>query len=1850
MHDAVVAEARGRNADGPASAGWIAGAHLLALWTFAVAQPILDLVGRQPDFLVAQRLTGAPLALLAVGGTLGIPALLASPLLVRRALASRAGRLWADGARTMLAAAFILQLLHWLPGAAALALSLAGGAGIGILLNRYRVFSNAVAIGAVAAIVAPALFLLRPGVRGLVATGAATQFEPDAAIAAAPPLQSEMPIVLVVFDELPTSSLQRPDGSIDDRRFPSFAALARGADWYPRAVTVGLQTSKAVPALLTGTLPQSDTTAYYSDHPSNLFSWLASRGGYRVVAHETVSHLCPPAICGETRPDPWRQLPRAVEDLSVVYGHLLLPPALRTNLPSVSHAWTGFRADRRIADAGRGRAAGGVLDQNIPRLVDDFLRRIGEGSGRSTLYYLHLNLPHRPWKYLPSGREYTPAGTPANPPGFEERTLPDDEWRTIHGLQRHLLQVGYADRVLGRILDRLRSAGIYERALIVVASDHGHSFRPGQLRRSPAAANVEDVLEVPLLVKRPGQIAGAVFDHLVRTVDVVPTIAAELGARPPWPVDGKPLSDRSPREARVCCFRDGDAARSFRTDPIRRQQTLDRLARLFPDRGAGESADPFRGVFEAGPRPDLLGRPTRGLIRNAASGGDAASGATAIIEGRSAYRNVRPESGFVPSMVGGRIEPAVADGTQLAISVDGTVRATAETFTHQGTSRFAALIEERRLTAGSHEIGVYAIGRDDPPGDRVRTVLTPLPSGGQAPRLVVEAGRLRGVSLSDDLHLKRVDHLFQSDVQARTGGFQGRLLSRPGESVLPAEEFFVFGNPDLLYRGLDDPSRRRVRKRGDGREQMLFRIFLPAALLDGEEVRLLARMGREVQQLYPPRLPGAGGFELSHDARGRQVLLRRLPNAPDAPPEHIPVESAASGIVGFVDGWDRDGERILGWAADRRDLGGHLEIAAFLAGREFWVGTTGIRHSNAFEQAGHLQSGFGIFDERVSIRNPTPTTADLAAIEREGLVVHAISRRHVAARLPFEYRPLERNPEGVEVLPVSDGRRLPVQPPRDGFGGTIDSLSRPARRTLIEGWAGDLERGERPRQIVIYRDGEFLVSLGTNRGSTRRSREPRRPWTSPHRLPGRGAGSSGSGDLRRNASRVRHHAPGRGRRTAPPGIFGPASMTAPAAGRDAGDPASPARSVRRRRLFAASAWAAFGVFAVWFAARLVPNLGLRLRFEDQLIVLRYARNLAEGDGLVYNVGERVMGFTTPLFTVLSSAFVILGGEWAAAWQNGFGVLCMLGTAALAARLLVRVGAGAAAPLAVALVTFNPAVAYNYLYVGMEIHLFALLFLLALDLHLSERATAAAVASALLFLTRPEGALLAVMLVAHRWFHRRRAPVAPALAALATALPWLLFAALYYGDVLPKTLGAKEGESIVSPWRYLDLVREAYAGAGGSLLAVWSPSLAGTIAGPLLLVALLIVGATALLRRRPALWPLIAFPLCSLLGYAAIGSLPGYTWHYYTLNVLGAILLALGVHAALAGTGRLCRRAAELLPATVRISPRHRRLAAVVLTGVPILALTLPVLRDTSRQIGHRVEPNAREQRLEDIGRWLAERYEPSTSVLVREIGHVGWVSGLRIVDRGGLVTPGLRYDVPRPRRDREVPAGPAAPAGRQLRRPGPPRRGRLPREPRLRTGRGLRPRAGVEPSLAGRTRFPLAARRRRVPLRGRAERRRPPRGRASVPPRRRRRRTAEPHPHRPSPGRRRRRARRRAPTTRPRTGRGRGRLRGQRLHPRRAAGPPRRRRGCPVHRRRDDGSPARRSPAARSGRPLRDRPSRTAASRSEPRPTGSSSSAKASSPTPCRGAGRPAGCASPTCLSSWNPGISRSCRPPTAAA
>ena len=74
--------------------------------------------------------------------------------------------------------------------------------------------------------------------------------------------------------------------------------------------------------------------------------------------------------------------------------------------------------------------------------------------------------------------------------------------------------------------------------------------------------------------------------------------------------------------------------------------------------------------------------------------------------------------------------------------------------------------------------------------------------------------------------------------------------------------------------------------------------------------------------------------------------------------------------------------------------------------------------------------------------------------------------------------------------------------------------------------------------------------------------------------------------------------------------------------------------------------------------------------DDAFITFRYSRNLLEGNGFVYNVGNRVLGTTTPLFTILMATIGgILGDDypWYALFVNAIadslsvGLLFLLGT-------------------------------------------------------------------------------------------------------------------------------------------------------------------------------------------------------------------------------------------------------------------------------------------------------------------------------------------------------------------------------------------------------------------------------------------------------------------------------------------------------------------------------------------------------------------------------------------------------------
>jgi len=98
----------------------------------------------------------------------------------------------------------------------------------------------------------------------------------------------------------------------------------------------------------------------------------------------------------------------------------------------------------------------------------------------------------------------------------------------------------YTDSCIGKVLDELKSTGMYEDTLIVLCGDHGEEFYEHD-RLKHAGDFYDTLVRVPLLIKMP-QTRPQQVDSQVRTIDIFPTLA-EVFARDMgnYPLQGKSL-------------------------------------------------------------------------------------------------------------------------------------------------------------------------------------------------------------------------------------------------------------------------------------------------------------------------------------------------------------------------------------------------------------------------------------------------------------------------------------------------------------------------------------------------------------------------------------------------------------------------------------------------------------------------------------------------------------------------------------------------------------------------------------------------------------------------------------------------------------------------------------------------------------------------------------------------------------------------------------------------------------------------------------------------------------------------------------------------------------------------------------------------------------------------------------------------------------------------------------------------------------------------------------------------------------------------------------------------------------
>jgi hypothetical protein len=674
-----------------------------------------------------------------------------------------------------------------------------------------------------------ALFLLNTPVKRLV-------FVETPEVQAAT-VKARTPVVLIAFDEFDTSSLMNRRQAIDAGRYPNLARFGRESTWFRRATTMSWLSEDSVPSILTGTFPAPSKLPVLAEYPQNLFTLLG--GSYRVRAIETLTHLCPAKVCGDTHPAQRQTEAVAAEfgslasDVGIVYLHLLLPEPYVNRVPSIDDSWGDFGQSEEGAEQVERGTTGEI--KPCGRNVCAFADMIA-ADRRPTLYFLDTLLPHTPYVYLPSARRYAVDARVLR--GFNRGNWGPDPWPVLQSEQRYLLQVGYTDRALGVILDKLRATGVYDRALVIVTADHGVSFHANGRRRLPTSSNLEDIAFVPLFVKLPRQRKGRVDDSLARTIDVLPTIARVLGISVPWRMDGRPLvGGRVPRNGLV----------SVRTSAGPVQMPLSalsqRLARALERRTARFGTGSFAPLYRFGPHRDLHGRRTSTLtVRPSAS-------TRVRLDGASLLEAVDPTSGFLPSFVEGRLTGRAAAGQKLAIGVNGVIAATTQTFSQYGETRFSALVPEEALRAGRNAVAVYAIR-----GTGGSLVLEELRSSDLSLRLVEENGR-PAIKTSAGRTIRITPRALPGTVRvsASNAGYRFRGSASHRQTSSRPDALVVFADERAVYRGRASDLRPQAILGQAELGKFGYVFELPRALLpqpgSGQRVRVFAVRGLVASEL-----------------------------------------------------------------------------------------------------------------------------------------------------------------------------------------------------------------------------------------------------------------------------------------------------------------------------------------------------------------------------------------------------------------------------------------------------------------------------------------------------------------------------------------------------------------------------------------------------------------------------------------------------------------------------------------------------------------------------------------------------------------------------------------------------------------------------------------------------------------------------------------------------------------------------------------------------------------------------------------------------------------------------------------
>ena len=394
-------------------------------------------------------------------------------------------------------------------------------------------------------------------------------------------------------------------------------------------------------------------------------------------------------------------------------------------------------------------------------------------------------------------------------------------------------------------------------------------------------------------------------------------------------------------------------------------------------------------------------------------------------------------------------------------------------------------------------------------------------------------------------------------------------------------------------------------------------------------------------------------------------------------------------------------------------------------------------------------------------------------------------------------------------------------------------------------------------------------------------------------------------------------------------------------------------------------------------------------YDDAYITFRYARNIASGNGFVYNLGEQFLGTTTPFYTLLlatiSMIFSIESIPVIGQWVTGIALSSLSFLTYLLAKDNGKLLAGIVSAL---FILFNPIFVTVW---GGESIFFLALLVGATFFYFRGRRTMSTIIVGLAFLTRGEGILLGIILFVHYMFWEKRVPWRMVLAFSVVVIPWMFYSFNTFGVFFPSTLHAKIAQMDSGLWSpffitTLDML---------SSYVIGSPHFPNVVPqyGYLVVIIFAGLGVISLFSRpKSPTWIIIIWLITYSAGYSFL-DVPFYHWYSVPL-LFGGILLA--------GSG--VQFVCDLL---------YKRANNKLYSGIiVVIFLAFPLWLGFNAVIEYVTQPVSHIQKLySNTGRWLQKNTLPNESIGYFEIGYLGYYSDRTIIDPAGLVNLGTAEQV-----------------------------------------------------------------------------------------------------------------------------------------------------------------------------------------------------------------------------------------------